>query len=103
MAALTGRRIRQISKSGVVEDMVASNPVLYPDGHGPDHCIVIQYVPYVGDSKRAMDEYTSGTEIASRRSPVRFPSLARFFGMGLLLVLVLFGNCGVIVTVWRLI
>lgn len=25
----------------------------------PDHCIVIKYVPYVGDSKRAMDEYTS--------------------------------------------
>ena len=26
---------------------------------GPDHCVVIKYVPYVGDSKRAMDEYTS--------------------------------------------
>ncbi|XP_043208375.1 inositol-3-phosphate synthase 1-like isoform X2 [Amphibalanus amphitrite] len=52
-------RSKEISKSGVVEDMVASNTILYPDGRGPDHCIVIQYVPYVGDSKRAMDEYTS--------------------------------------------
>lgn len=25
----------------------------------PDHCIVIKYVPYVQDSKRAMDEYSS--------------------------------------------
>merc|ERR1712156_1136796 len=24
-----------------------------------DHCVVIKYIPYVGDSKRAMDEYTS--------------------------------------------
>jgi myo-inositol-1-phosphate synthase len=39
--------------------MVASNPILYkPDEH-PDHVVVIKYVPYVGDSKRAMDEYTS--------------------------------------------
>ncbi|GIY00852.1 inositol-3-phosphate synthase 1-A [Caerostris extrusa] len=25
----------------------------------PDHCVVIKYVPYVKDSKRALDEYTS--------------------------------------------
>ena len=25
----------------------------------PDHCVVIKYVPHVGDSKRAMDEYVS--------------------------------------------
>ena len=24
-----------------------------------DHCVVIKYIPYVGDSKRALDEYTS--------------------------------------------
>ncbi|RNC50230.1 myo-inositol-1-phosphate synthase, partial [Trypanosoma cruzi] len=43
----------------VVDDMVASNKLLYPPGSkGPDHCIVIKYMPYVGDSKRAMDEYT---------------------------------------------
>jgi myo-inositol-1-phosphate synthase len=39
--------------------MVLGNPILYPGGQRPDHCVVIKYVPYVGDSKRAMDEYTS--------------------------------------------
>ncbi|KAM9440073.1 inositol-3-phosphate synthase 1-A-like [Clarias gariepinus] len=52
-------RSKEISKSNVVDDMVASNPVLYKPGEKPDHCVVIKYVPYVGDSKRAMDEYTS--------------------------------------------
>merc|ERR1712000_691363 len=51
-------RSKEITKSNVVDDMVASNKILYPDGKGPDHCIVIKYLPYVGDSKRAMDEYT---------------------------------------------
>lgn len=37
--------------------MVASNQILYPDGKKPDHVVVIKYVPFVGDSKRAMDEY----------------------------------------------
>lgn len=52
-------RSKEISKSNVVDDMVQSNPVLYQPGEKPDHCVVIKYVPYVGDSKRAMDEYTS--------------------------------------------
>lgn len=39
--------------------MIQSNPVLYKKGEKPDHCVVIKYVPYVGDSKRALDEYTS--------------------------------------------
>ncbi|KAH3884796.1 hypothetical protein DPMN_008781 [Dreissena polymorpha] len=52
-------RSKEISKSNVVDDMVDSNSILYPDGRRPDHCVVIKYVPYVGDSKRAMDEYTS--------------------------------------------
>jgi myo-inositol-1-phosphate synthase len=43
----------------VVDDMVESNPILYEKGEKPDHCVVIKYVPYVKDSKRAMDEYTS--------------------------------------------
>lgn len=50
---------KEISKSNVVDDMVASNRILYEEGEHPDHTIVIKYVPYVGDSKRAMDEYTS--------------------------------------------
>jgi myo-inositol-1-phosphate synthase len=52
-------RSKEVSKSNVVDDMVASNPILYAEGEHPDHTIVIKYVPYVGDSKRAMDEYTS--------------------------------------------
>lgn len=52
-------RSKEISKSNVVDDMVQSNKILYKPGEKPDHCVVIKYVPYVGDSKRAMDEYTS--------------------------------------------
>uniref|UniRef100_A0AC35G5D7 Inositol-3-phosphate synthase n=1 Tax=Panagrolaimus sp. PS1159 TaxID=55785 RepID=A0AC35G5D7_9BILA len=50
-------RSKEISKSSVVDDMVAANTILFDDGKKPDHCIVIKYVPFVGDSKRAMDEY----------------------------------------------
>jgi len=52
-------RSKEISKSNVVDDMVASNSVLYEPGEHPDHVVVIKYVPNVGDSKRAMDEYVS--------------------------------------------
>jgi myo-inositol-1-phosphate synthase len=52
-------RSKEISKSNVVDDMVLSNGCLYKEGEHPDHVVVIKYVPYVGDSKRAMDEYTS--------------------------------------------
>ncbi|KAL9229723.1 hypothetical protein vseg_005159 [Gypsophila vaccaria] len=52
-------RSKEISKSNVVDDMVASNGILFEPGEHPDHVVVIKYVPYVGDSKRAMDEYTS--------------------------------------------
>lgn len=52
-------RSKEISKSNVVDDMVASNRILYGKGEKPDHSVVIKYVPHVGDSKRAMDEYIS--------------------------------------------
>lgn len=52
-------RSKEISKSNVVDDMVASNRILFEEDEHPDHTVVIKYVPYVGDSKRAMDEYTS--------------------------------------------
>uniref|UniRef100_A0A915ESH6 Inositol-3-phosphate synthase n=1 Tax=Ditylenchus dipsaci TaxID=166011 RepID=A0A915ESH6_9BILA len=52
-------RSKEISKSSVVDDMVDANPILYKPGEKPDHVIVIKYVPFVGDSKRAMDEYIS--------------------------------------------
>ncbi|KAJ7127107.1 hypothetical protein C8R44DRAFT_780420 [Mycena epipterygia] len=64
-------RSKEISKSSVVDDMVDANRLLYkapevgpkgtPEGKGehPDHIVVIKYVPAVGDSKRAIDEYYS--------------------------------------------
>ena len=64
-------RSKEISKSNVVDDMVASNHLLYREGEHPDHVVAIKYVPYVGDSKRAMDEYTSeiflGGKVRRRR------------------------------------
>lgn len=52
-------RSKEISKSNVVDDMVASNKILYKEGEYPDHVVVIKYVPFVADSKRALDEYIS--------------------------------------------
>ncbi|KAI6359061.1 Inositol-3-phosphate synthase [Pyricularia grisea] len=50
-------RSKEISKSTVVDDMVEANNVLYKPGEQPDHTVVIKYMPAVGDSKRALDEY----------------------------------------------
>ena len=52
-------RSKEISKSNVVDDMVAANHILYKPNEHPDHCVVIKYVPFVKDSKRALDEYMS--------------------------------------------
>lgn len=53
-------RSKQISKAGVLDDAIAGNPILYPKGNEKiDHEVVIKYVPFVGDSKRALDEYSS--------------------------------------------
>ena len=35
-------RSKEISKSNVVDDMVASNPILYQKGEHPDHVVVIK-------------------------------------------------------------
>jgi len=51
---------KKISKAGVLDDAMAGNTVLYPAGQNTiDHEVVIKYVPFVGDSKRAMDEYST--------------------------------------------
>ena len=52
---------KKISKGGVLADAVQSNKILYPSGddHEIDHEVVIKYIPFVGDSKRALDEYSS--------------------------------------------
>ncbi|KAG7663792.1 INO1 [[Candida] subhashii] len=54
-------RSKEISKQSVVDDMIESNEILYnkESGDHVDHCIVIKYLPAVGDSKVAMDEYYS--------------------------------------------
>ncbi|KAK9321572.1 hypothetical protein V1517DRAFT_326030 [Lipomyces orientalis] len=54
-------RSKEISKKSVVDDMISSNHILYNDQKGKtiDHCIVIKYLPAVGDAKVAMDEYYS--------------------------------------------
>lgn len=61
---------KEISKTNVVDDIVESNPILYKPGEKPDHVVVIKYVPYVGDSKRAMDEYTSELLFGGRQTIV---------------------------------
>ncbi|KAL4426816.1 hypothetical protein ABPG77_006602 [Micractinium sp. CCAP 211/92] len=63
-------RSKEISKSNVVDDMVQSNSILYGPGEHPDHVVVIKYVPYVADSKRAMDEYTSEIFMGGRNTIV---------------------------------
>lgn len=64
---------KEISKRGVVDDLVESNALLYPragkkglPGNEIDHCIVIKYLPAVGDGKVAMDDYYSELTMAGR-------------------------------------
>jgi myo-inositol-1-phosphate synthase len=49
---------KELTKKNVIDDVVSENPELFPNGN-PDHTVVIKYIPSVGDSKRAMDEYYS--------------------------------------------
>jgi len=51
---------KEKSKGSVLDDCLKSNSILYPPGKDKiDHTVVIKYCPFVGDSKRALDEYTS--------------------------------------------
>ena len=50
---------KELSKSGLIEEIVRSNKLIYTDDESPDHCVVFKYVPYVGDTKTGMDEYMS--------------------------------------------
>ncbi|RKP24537.1 myo-inositol-1-phosphate synthase [Syncephalis pseudoplumigaleata] len=61
-------RSKEISKSNVVDDMVAANSILYRKNEHPDHVVVIKYVPAVGDSKRALDEYVSEIFMGGRNT-----------------------------------
>ena len=43
---------KKISKSGVLDDAINSNQILYPeDNKEIDHDVIIRYIPFVGDSK----------------------------------------------------
>ena len=48
---------KEKTKRNIIDDVVEENPEIFDKN--PDHCVVIKYVPAVGDSKRAMDEYYS--------------------------------------------
>ena len=61
-------RSKEISKSNVVDDMVAANTVLYEKDEHPDHCVVIKYMPAVGDNKRALDEYYGEIFLGGRQT-----------------------------------
>jgi len=62
-------RSKEISKSTVCDDMLTSNNILFPKKSDyPDHLVVIKYVPNVGDSKRAMDEYESKIFMGGRNT-----------------------------------
>lgn len=70
-------RSKEISKSSVVDDMVEANHLLFKPadkahgekkGEHPDHLVVIKYVPAVGDSKRAIDEYYSEIMMGGRNT-----------------------------------
>lgn len=82
-------RSKEISKSSVVDDMVEANHLLYkpllepPKGEKmidsglrsrqtehPDHCVVIKYMPAVGDDKVALDEYYSEIAMGGRNKLV---------------------------------
>lgn len=53
---------KSASKSRVIEDIVDANGLLYPTpSDSPDHVVVVKYVPFLGDSKRDVSEYTSET------------------------------------------
>lgn len=50
---------KETSKKSCIDDILASNKVLFPESTKIDHEIIIKYVPFTGDSKKAIDEYMS--------------------------------------------
>lgn len=59
---------KEITKKNVIDDVVDENPIMFPEGEKPDHAVVIKYIPAVGDSKRAMDEYYSEIFLGGRHT-----------------------------------
>jgi len=56
---------KEITKRNVIDDIIEENPQLF-EGKKPDHEVIIKYIPAVGDSKRAIDEYYSELMLDSR-------------------------------------
>ena len=66
-------RSKEKSKASVLDDCLKSNPILYPPGQDKiDHLVVIKYCPYVGDSKRALDEYSSEIFLSGQNTIVSY-------------------------------
>ena len=55
-----------------MDDILASNKVLYPQSIKIDHEIIIKYVPNAGDTKKAMDEYCSEIFLGGQHSLVLY-------------------------------
>ena len=60
-------RSKEITKKNVIDDIIEENSVIF-ENKRPDHCVVIKYIPAVGDSKRAMDEYNSELFLGGRNT-----------------------------------
>lgn len=50
---------KEKSKSSCVDDILGSTKNMYEKNEHIDHCVVIKYVPNAGDTKKAIDEYSS--------------------------------------------
>lgn len=70
-------RSKEISKSSVIDDAVEASHLLFPRKQGKDgkttvdkpaHCVVIKYMPPVGDQKVAIDDFTSELAMGGRNT-----------------------------------
>lgn len=70
-------RSKEISKSSVIDDAVDASHLLFPRKQGKDgkvtvdkpaHCVVIKYMPPVGDQKVAIDDFTSELAMGGRNT-----------------------------------
>jgi len=63
---------KELSKKSCVDDILASNKILYPHQAKIDHEIIIKYVPFTGDSKKAMDEYIASIFLGGTQTLVLY-------------------------------
>ena len=83
---------KEITKKNVIDDVVEENPILFEDGK-PEHSVVIKYIPAVGDSKRAMDEYYSELFLNGKHTLVMHNTCEdSLLAVPLILDIILFGE-----------